>query len=248
MQIDLVVHQSIFLRLTLFRMCSRDEILLLIHYLRPGMALPGEALVRQGEFGVGLFFLMKGAVKVLQNDKIIVVVYAIAAFGESALYPHARPVATVRAVRFCELTLLRRADFQKVASTNPQIMRYLQQYTQSRDAAMKQRFAAEQRRVAALRKSYVSSAGMPISLHVSGSMADSSESKALGRWRSAIASVKRRTSRVSVDRMGFSVDKSRAASIVTPANPARVMMSQTGGTASVQEEETDTNEDTKTDG
>ena len=134
---------QVFLKLPLFRLCEREEILMLTQSLRPGLALPDEALVREGEYGVGLFFLMKGGVEVLKQGQRVCFVYAVAAFGESALLRDAKPVATVRAVRFCEVNVLMRVDFERVAVLNPNILRYLQLYTVQRDAQMKEQTALE---------------------------------------------------------------------------------------------------------
>ena len=50
---------QVFLKLPMFRLCEKEGLLLITQCLRPGLALPDEALVREGEYGVGLFFLMK---------------------------------------------------------------------------------------------------------------------------------------------------------------------------------------------
>ena len=129
-----VKHRQIFLKLPLFRLCEREELLLVIQSLRPGVALPDEALVREGEFGVGLLFLMTGGAVITRRGEFQCFVYAVAAFGEAALLRHARPVATVRAVRYCEVNVLMRTDFERIAAVNPNVLRYLQLYTSQRDA------------------------------------------------------------------------------------------------------------------
>ena len=131
--------EQVFLKLPLFRLCEKEELLLLTQCLHPGLALPDEALVREGEYGVGLFFLMKGGVVVTRKGQRVCFVYAVTAFGESALLRNAKPVATVRAVGYCEVNVLMRTDFERVAMLNPHILRYLQLYTDQRDAQLDER-------------------------------------------------------------------------------------------------------------
>ena len=41
------MSQEIFLRLPLFRVCAVEEILFMVEALKPGVAIPGEPLIRQ---------------------------------------------------------------------------------------------------------------------------------------------------------------------------------------------------------
>ena len=47
LQMDLIVHHGVFTRLSLFRGCSREELLMLVQKLTPSMAMPGETLIQQ---------------------------------------------------------------------------------------------------------------------------------------------------------------------------------------------------------
>ena len=76
---------------------------------------------------------------VTRNGKHVCFVYAVTAFGESALLRNAKPVATVRAINYCEVNVLMRNDFERVALLNPNILRYLQLYTTQRDAQLDER-------------------------------------------------------------------------------------------------------------
>ena len=134
MQMDVVVHQLIFLHLPLFRMCKNEEILMIVQCLKPALTLPGETLVRQGERGLGLFFLMKGHVEILSGEEHLTTLSAISAFGETSLLPDLVPNATVRASGFCEVTLLTTQDFSAIAVHCPSLLLNLQLYVAKRDA------------------------------------------------------------------------------------------------------------------
>ena len=71
LQLELAVHAPIFVRLPLFRLCSPAEILQLVQRLTPALAMPGEAIVKEGEDNLGLFFLMRGAVAVERRGRAI---------------------------------------------------------------------------------------------------------------------------------------------------------------------------------
>ena len=47
LQMEIIMHQEIFLRLPLFRVCAVEEILFMVEALKPGVAIPGEPLIRQ---------------------------------------------------------------------------------------------------------------------------------------------------------------------------------------------------------
>ena len=134
LQLDLVVHAPIFVRLPLFRLCQPAEILLLMQRLTPALAMPGEAVVKEGEANLGLFFLMRGAVAVERRGRHVATMLATAAFGEQALLGGAKPTASVVALRFCEITVLLRHDFLQAIQLNPSILEYLQLYSTERNS------------------------------------------------------------------------------------------------------------------
>lgn len=135
LQMDLLVYEPIFVQLPIFWMCSTEELLYLVQRLKPCMAMPGEALCREGKMGVGLFLLMKGAVETASTTMASVTLMAVAAFGEKAL--RRKPSgATVRAMRFCELAVMLCEDFAVVEALNPQLHRYINNYIIDREKTL----------------------------------------------------------------------------------------------------------------
>jgi len=149
LQMELNVHHAVFTRLSLFRNCTREELLMLVQRLMPSMALPGDALMYEGEVAVGLFCLMQGAVEVLQltediengvvtqrYNELTQVMLATCAFGERALSADPKAAAsefTVRTLRFCELSVLLREDFNEMCELNPKLLEYVNKYVLERD-------------------------------------------------------------------------------------------------------------------
>ena len=116
---------------------------MIVQCLKPGLALPGEAIVRQGERGSGLFFIMKGVVEVVHNGTRLRLLSAIAAVGESSLIDEAAPQSTVRAMSFCEVTVLTCVDFNAVTEHVPTLRYFLQMYATRRDKAAAARQAKQ---------------------------------------------------------------------------------------------------------
>jgi hypothetical protein len=153
MQMNLIMHKPIFVQLPLFWLCSEQEILLITQRLRPCVIMPGEMLIKENRLGVGLFLLMKGAVETIKAGDLQIVLLAVAAFGESALRGTPSSVS-VRALRFCETTVLLREDFAVVEQINPIIRQWLDIYIMERDRKLDDphtRRQSLQTKVAALR-------------------------------------------------------------------------------------------------
>lgn len=133
MQISLLMHKPIFVQLPLFWLCTEEQMLFIVQRLRPCITTPGEMLVKEGTLGVGLFLLMKGAVEITRNSELLVVLLAVAAFGERALQSDEVSDMSIRALRFCECSILLRSDWLVIEKLNPQIRTWLDVYIQERD-------------------------------------------------------------------------------------------------------------------
>ncbi|EJN03621.1 cation:proton antiporter [Phyllobacterium sp. YR531] len=94
---------------------SREELFLLF---RPKSAAPGERVIRVGDRGDGMYFIVSGAVEV-RLDNADVPLDAGAFFGEMALLSGGRRTADVVAIDFCQFLVLDRRDFNIFASRYP---------------------------------------------------------------------------------------------------------------------------------
>jgi hypothetical protein len=95
--------------------------------------MPGEMMLKEGTIGAGLFLLMKGAVETIAEGELLVVLLAVAAFGEAALQSEEASKVTIRALRFCETSLLMRSDWVVIEKLNPRIRTWLDIYINERD-------------------------------------------------------------------------------------------------------------------
>ncbi|MGH6861428.1 MAG: cation:proton antiporter, partial [Phyllobacterium sp.] len=94
---------------------SREELFLLF---RPKSSSPGERVVRTGDRGDGMYFIVSGAVEV-RLETASVRLDAGAFFGEMALLSGGRRNADVVAIDFCRFLVLDRRDFNLFASRYP---------------------------------------------------------------------------------------------------------------------------------
>ena len=79
----------------------------------------------------------------LRDGELVVVLLAVAAFGENAL--RGTPSnCSIRALRFCETTVLLREDFAVIEQINPVVRRWLDVYILERDRKLEA--AREERR------------------------------------------------------------------------------------------------------
>jgi len=87
--------------------------------LRPRLAIPGEVIIRKGERGDAVFFLASGAAEVvLPRQRVRLGSGEF--FGEMALLSGRPRQADVVALSYCQLLVLRRSDFERFMTSNPE--------------------------------------------------------------------------------------------------------------------------------
>ncbi len=99
--------------------------------LRPGMALPGEAIVTKGKRGRRMYFVVSGEVLVELPGGVIRLGPG-AFFGEMALLTREPRSATVRAEGYCHLLVLDDQDFREVIRREPDLKRRFEEVAASR--------------------------------------------------------------------------------------------------------------------
>jgi len=102
----------------LFKVLDKDASEELLLLFKPRTAVPGERLIRVGERGEAMFFLVSGRVEVSVNGRTIPLA-AGAFFGEMALLSGGRREADVTAVDYCQLLVMERRDFNQFMSRHP---------------------------------------------------------------------------------------------------------------------------------
>lgn len=111
MEVSLFLNREILQKVPLFRNESEVFIHEVIELLKPLVYLPGDLIIRQGEYGDCMYFLSSGEVEIIVNGNPITTLHSGSPFGETALIQGERRNATVKALSYCDLFRLSKADF-----------------------------------------------------------------------------------------------------------------------------------------
>ena len=128
-------------RLELFAGLDSGQLDSMQKLLRPIFTVPNELIVRKGELGDSMFFIASGAVEVVFPDRSIPLKSG-EVFGEMALLTGARRQADVRALTYCRLLVLRKADFDRFMRENRDVRLKIKQIAEMRSSANRPEVAA----------------------------------------------------------------------------------------------------------
>lgn len=108
--------------------------------LRSKITQANETVIKQGETGDSLFFIMRGVVRVYKEkdgkETAIATLMAGDFFGEMALLTQEPRVATCRAMTPCALYELKRQDFEQLTKEHPSILEAVKKTEQERRAIL----------------------------------------------------------------------------------------------------------------
>tara|TARA_B100001123_G_scaffold451157_1_gene627852 strand:- start:783 stop:3266 length:2484 start_codon:yes stop_codon:yes gene_type:complete len=115
----------------LFKDIDQDKRRSIADLLRPQLIVPGETLCRAGEQGDSMFFISSGAVAVQLATETLTL--GSGEFvGEMALLNDAPRTATVVAESFCEVLVLRKAEFLNLLASNPVMKEAIEKVAEQR--------------------------------------------------------------------------------------------------------------------
>jgi len=125
-EILLFLNKEVLDRVELFR--GADELFIreAVQLLRPEVFIPGEYIIRQGEYGDCMYFLTSGDVKILVDSKEVARLGPGTFFGETALMENIHRNATVIALAYCTGYRLARTDFDGLRSKYPEFNHQVQ--------------------------------------------------------------------------------------------------------------------------
>jgi len=110
---------------------AHEEILLLFG---PRGASPGERIIRTGDRGDAMYFVVSGTVEVQVKGRKMALLEAGAYFGEMALLTGERRTADVTAVDYCQLLVLTRRDFNLFMNHHPELRQAMNDMAEKRRA------------------------------------------------------------------------------------------------------------------
>jgi len=101
--------------------------------LRPRFLMPNDRIIRRGERGDAVFFIASGAVEVIFAHRRLRLGSGDF-FGEMALLSGRPRQADVVALTFCQLLVLRKADFERFVAANPEARAAIDRVAAARQA------------------------------------------------------------------------------------------------------------------
>lgn len=125
-EILLFLNKEVLDRVELFRGANELFIREAVQLLRPEVFIPGEYIIRQGEYGDCMYFLTSGEVKILVDGAEVARLGPGTFFGETALMENIHRNATVIALEYCTGYRLARSDFDGLRSKYPEFNRQVQ--------------------------------------------------------------------------------------------------------------------------
>jgi CPA1 family monovalent cation:H+ antiporter len=132
LDIGLDTHQLVE-RLDLLAGLDSSQLDRLCRLLRPRFAVPNDRIIRKGERGDAVYFIASGAVEVILPERRVRLGSG-EFFGELALLSGRLRQADVVALTYCQLLVLRRADFERFMAASPEARAAINRIAEARQA------------------------------------------------------------------------------------------------------------------
>lgn len=118
------VNGDIIKTVPLFRDCSDGFLRSLVPLLTPEVVIPGDLLIREGEIGREMYLLRRGQLDVIAHGQRVASLTSGGFVGEVCLlWEGTKRTATVQAVTFCDVLVLKKEDFDAVLAEYPEVQR-----------------------------------------------------------------------------------------------------------------------------
>jgi CPA1 family monovalent cation:H+ antiporter len=124
--------RTLLARLPVLAGASPAQIEELCEVLTPQLAMPGEVLMRRGEYGDEAYFISSGAVEVRIGERAVRLGRGDIV-GERALLRDLPRNADVVAIAYCSLLVLRRRDFRTFLDRNPALSTHIETVATGRE-------------------------------------------------------------------------------------------------------------------
>jgi len=120
LEINLHINRSSIEKVSLFK--NADEIFIreIVMLLSPMVFLPGDYIIRQGEYGDCMYFLSHGDVEVLVGTNRVAALGPGSPFGETALLQGEKRSASIRTLTYCDVYRLSKEHFDTLRARYPE--------------------------------------------------------------------------------------------------------------------------------
>merc|ERR550537_1982684 len=121
LELKLNIYHSLVTRAPFFQHTNPEVIKNIVVSLQDAVYLPGDFIIRKGDYGQEMFFIFRGTVEVLNTDRVgIAVLSSGAYFGEVALLTGRRRGAYVQASSYSILAVLQKDDLDLITEDYPE--------------------------------------------------------------------------------------------------------------------------------
>ncbi len=131
-EISLFINRLIIEKAALFKKTDEVFVREVVQYLHHIAFLPNDYIIRQGEYGDCMYFLISGEAEVLINGDCAARLSSGSPFGETALLQNEKRMASIRTLTHCEVSKLQREDFNTLRLRHPEFDRQVQEIVKTR--------------------------------------------------------------------------------------------------------------------
>jgi len=137
LDISLFLNRGILQKVSFFK--NADDIFIreIVQMLKQTTFIPGDYIIRQGEYGDCMYFLSSGQVEVLVNENKVAVLQEGSPFGEAALLQGEKRNASIRAISYCDVYILTKENFDIIRIKYPDFNNELVKVIEERAKAAK---------------------------------------------------------------------------------------------------------------
>ncbi len=132
LDISLHLNRDLLDKVTMFQDADEGFARAVVGRLEPVVFLPGDFIIRQGEYGRCMYFLSRGEVEVLVDGNVVAALPGGAAFGEASLLRGEKRNASVRALAYCDAYRLSSEEFDALRTQFPEFDRKIQTMMEAR--------------------------------------------------------------------------------------------------------------------
>ena len=133
-EVSLHLKKDVLEKVSLFSEASETFLREVSVLLKSRIVTPGEYVVKAGEEGKSMYFILRGELEVLAPDspEVLTIMQEGDYFGEIALFTHKPRTASLRAISYCDLYALDKHSFDYVMKRYPKISAKIEQKVRDR--------------------------------------------------------------------------------------------------------------------
>ena len=135
LQNEVSVHlkREILQKIPLFKGVSDNFLKEVALHMRPIVCVPDENVFKENDIGHEMYFIIRGKLEVIMNEKVLSVLTDGDFFGEIALFTEQKKrTATVKSVFYSDLYRLDRELFEEVLKRYPKIAQHIRKIADER--------------------------------------------------------------------------------------------------------------------